>query len=92
MVKKGKKIMRIDGKCGKITKLIKTKTGKYNIYSVRIKLDKGKTIDIGVGFLSAKKDFWKLSSAQMKKITSKSFYGHKKGERVCISTEEPLYH
>ena len=79
-------MVRIDGKCGKIMKLFRENKGK----TVRIKINK-EYIDIGLGFLSAPKGFGKLSSAQMKKILDKPYYGWKKGNMVCISTEEPLY-
>ena len=83
--------MRLDGKCGKITKRITTKKGKYKIQSVMIKLDSGKQIEIGVGLLSAPKKYYKMSSSKIKKEISKPFHGYKVGQRVCISAEEALY-
>jgi|APFre7841882654_1041346.scaffolds.fasta_scaffold02100_10 hypothetical protein len=83
--------MRIDGKCGKITRLITDKSGRIETHSVEMKLDDGMMITIGVGYLACTKKFNKMTSAQMHKVCSKPFHGHKLGEHVCISTEEPLY-
>lgn len=81
--------MRIDGKCGVITELISK--GKYRTGIVKIKFDDGSQGEVVVGHLACSKKFSKLSSSQMGIEMKKPFHGRKVGERVCVSTEEPLW-
>lgn len=74
---------RIDGKCGIIKKFIRNQAS--------IKLKDGSKVKIGVGFLKAPERFGKLSLKQMRKIINKPHMGYKKEQKVCISSEEPLY-
>jgi hypothetical protein len=83
--------MRIDGKCGRITKLITDKSGRLETHSVEIMIKDVGMVTIGVGYLASSEKFNKMSVAQMKKEMKKPFHGHELGEHVCISTEEPLY-
>jgi hypothetical protein len=84
-------IMRIDGKCGVITKRIINKSGRFKVHSVRIKFDDGTQADVGIGLLACSEKFSKLSSRKMGIEMKKPFHGRKVGERVCVSTEEPLW-
>lgn len=81
--------MRIDGKCGTITELISK--GKYRTGIVRIKFDDGGQGEISVSLLACSEKFSKLTSSQMKTEMKKPFHGRRVGERVCVSTEEPLW-
>jgi len=81
--------MRIDGKCGTITELINK--GKFRTGLVRIKFDDGSRGDVVVGHLACSEKFSKLSVSQMEQEIKKPFHGHKIGEHVCVSKEEPLW-
>ena len=75
--------VRIDGKSGKIIGFIDGR--------VRIKLDDWHVVTIGRGLLHATDAFFKMSADEMSAYLKQPNQGRKIGERVKISTEEPLY-
>ena len=56
-----------------------------------IKLDNGESVKIGRGFIAATDEFMAMSSAEMRKVLDKPFYGHDVGDRVSLSQEEAIY-
>ena len=76
-------VNRIDGKCG----IIKRFSDRRAI----IRLEGGREVSVGLGFLAAPKSFDRLSANQMRKHRNKPHLGYRKRQRVCVSSEEPLY-
>ena len=88
VMRKEKGSIDVSGMKGEIVGLYKEPEGPYMF---RIKLDNGNITDIGRGYISVSDEFSKMSVKDMDKVLSQPFHGHKVGDRVKISSEEPHY-
>ncbi|MDO8623200.1 MAG: hypothetical protein Q7R52_03045 [archaeon] len=77
---------RIDGKCGVITSL-----SSKNKREVEIRLKNKRKVTITVALLKVTPKMYKMTADELSNQLQKDYHGRKKGDRVCISSEEPLY-